>query len=368
MVSLIIMFALFSLRSDPPKTPATPLVKIVDIQVADLRDIKSEIKGLGRLTSALPLVLYSEVSGTVMEGTVPFQPAQFFRKGDLILKIDDRQIQLDIKSAKSDFLNALSSVLPEIKVDFPKEFQVWESYFNQCDVNRPLPVLPKTENQKIKLYLSRFNVYKLYYSVRNLEIRLEKHFFYAPFAGSITSADFRIGSIVRNGSRLGEVINLDNLEVEIPVPAEDIEWIDKNKPVGLESAELGKKWQGKIVRIGNSIDPNTQSVSVFVKLMENSKSEIFEGIFLEAHIPGKMVERAILIPRKVLYQDNYLYCIKNGRLDYREVKIARRQTDSVIITEGIADGDTIVTDVLQGVASGMLAKPKTDLSNERGQF
>jgi RND family efflux transporter MFP subunit len=276
-------------------------------------------------------------------------------------------MQLEIKSAKSDFLNALSSVLPEIKVDFPTDFQVWESYFNQCDVYSPLPPLPATENQKIKLFLSRFNVYKLYFSIRNLEIRLEKHFFYAPFSGSIISADFRVGSIVRNGSRLGEVINLDNLEVEIPVPAEDIIWIDKNKPVRLESVELGKQWQGKIVRIGNSIDQKTQSVSLFVKIIKSSTREIIEGIFLEAHIPGKVVENAILIPRKVLYQDNYLYCIKNGRLDYREVKIARRQTDSVIITDGIAEGDTIVAEVLQGVASGMLARPKNNVSDERSQ-
>jgi multidrug efflux pump subunit AcrA (membrane-fusion protein) len=366
--SIVIMISLFSLRSDPPKSPSTPQTKIVDIEAVHLKDIQSEIVGLGRLTSALPLVLYSEVSGIVMEGTVPFQPAQFFKKGDLILKIDDRQIQLEIKSAKSDFMNALSSVLPEIKVDFPKEFQVWEDYFNKCDVYSPLPPLPETDNQKIKLFLSRFNVYKLYFSIRNLEIRLEKHFFYAPFSGSIISADFRVGSIVRNGSRLGEVINLDNLEVEIPVPAEDIMWINKNIPVRLESAELGKQWQGKIVRIGNSIDQNTQSVSLYVKLIKNTTREIFEGIFLEAHIPGKVVENAILIPRKILYQDNYLYCIKNGRLDYREVKIVRRQTDSVIITDGIAEGDTIVAEVLQGVASGMLARPKDNTSDERSQF
>jgi multidrug efflux pump subunit AcrA (membrane-fusion protein) len=365
--SVIIMIALFSLRSDPPKAPAAPLVKIVDIEVAHLQDIESEIKGLGRLTSALPLVLFSEVSGTVMEGTVPFQPAQYFRKGDLILKIDDRQIQLDIKSAKSDFLNALSSVLPEIKVDFPTEFQVWESYFNRCDVYSSLPPLPETENQKIKLFLSRFNVYKLYFTIRNLEIRLEKHFFYAPFSGSIISADLRVGSIVRNGSRLGDVINLDNLEVEIPIPAEDIVWIDSSKPVTLTSSELNKKWSGKISRIGNSIDPKTQSVSLFVKITKRSKTDIFEGIYLKARIPGKVVKKAIQIPRKILYQDNYIYCIREGRLDYRTVKIARRQTDSVIISDGISQGDTIVTEVLQGVASGMLAQPKSGISEERSQ-
>jgi multidrug efflux pump subunit AcrA (membrane-fusion protein) len=360
--SIIIMIALFSLRSDPPKSPARPQTKIVEIEVAHLENIESEIVGLGRLTSALPLVLFSEVSGVVMEGTIPFQPAQFFRKGDLILKIDDRQIQLDIKSAKSDFLNALSSVLPEIKVDFPKEFQVWESYFNRCDVYSPLPPLPDTENQKIKLFLSRFNVYKLYFTVRNLEIRLEKHYFYATFSGSIISADLRVGSIVRNGSQLGEVINLDILEVDIPIPAEDVVWIDKSKPVTLISSELGKQWAGKILRIANSIDPKTQSVSIFVRLKATSMSEIFEGIFLRARIPGKVQKNAILIPQKILYQENFIYCIKDGRLDFRSIEISRRQTESVIVIAGISEGDTIVTEVLQGVANGMLARAKSSVS------
>jgi membrane fusion protein (multidrug efflux system) len=365
--SILIMIALFGLRSDPPKVLSTPQIKIVDIEVAHLDDIESEIVGLGRLTSALPLVLFSEVSGVVMEGTIPFQPAQFFRKGDLILKIDDRQIQLDIKSAKSDFLNALSSVLPEIKVDFPKEFEEWESYFNQCDVYSQLPSLPETENQKIKLFLSRFNVYKLYFTVRNLEVRLEKYYFFAPFSGSIISADLRVGSIVRNSSRLGEVINLDILEVEIPIPAQDVVWIDKNKPVTLISSDLGQQWQGKISRIGNSIDPKTQSVSLFVRLISKSLDNIFEGIFLRALIPGKIQKNSILIPRKILYQENNIYCIKNGRLDYRSVEISRRQTESVIVTAGISEGDTIVAEVLQGVATGMIARPKSSLSKERSE-
>jgi membrane fusion protein (multidrug efflux system) len=365
LVAFIIMLALFSLRSDPPKAVAVPQEKIVEIEVAQLRNIPTQINGLGRLTSAQPLVLYSEVSGTVMRGNIPFQPAQTFKRGELILKIDDRQIQLDIKSAKSDFLNALSSVLPEIKVDFPKEFDVWQSYFDKCDVYHPLPDLPETQNPKIKLFLIRFNVYKLYFSVRNLEIRLEKHYFYALFSGSIITADLRVGSIARNGSRLGEITNLENLEVEIPIPAEDIMWIDRNKIVTLTSLELGKEWKGKITRVGSAIDTRSQSVSLYVHLNHATTSEIFEGIFLQTSIPGKIVKNAISIPRKALYNDKHIYCIKNGRLDYRQIEIAKYETDSIIVTGGIMEGDTVVTEVLQGVASGMIARPRQVLMEER---
>jgi membrane fusion protein (multidrug efflux system) len=362
--SIIISISLFSLRSDPPKKPASPKEKIVNISVVKLEEISSSLNGLGKLTSAQPLVLFSEVSGIVQRGNISFRPAQFFRKGDLIVKIDDRQIKLDINSAKSDFLNALSSVLPEIKVDFPNEFRVWQDYFDKCDVYSPLPQLPEAQNQKIKLFLSRFNVYKLYFTVRNLEVRLEKYFFYAPFIGSILTADLAIGSTARNGSRLGEVINLEDMEVEIPVQVADVEWIDSRSPVTLVSSELNKEWQGKIVRIGSFIDPKTQSVSVFVRPEYSALKQLYEGIFLKAHMPGKKIKNAFSIPRKALYQEGYVYCIKKGRLDYRTVGIARRETNSVIIIEGIATGDTIVTEVLQGVATGMIARPKISQKRE----
>ena len=358
LASIIIAIFLFSLRTDPPKKPASPKEKIVDISVVKLGEITSALHGLGKLTSAQPLVLFSEVSGIVQRGNISFRPAQFFKKGDLIVKIDVRRIKLEINSARSDFLNALSSVLPEIKIDFPDEFKVWQDYFDQCDVYSTLPPLPEAQNQKIKLFLSRFNVYKLYFTIRSLEVHLEKHYFYAPFAGSILTTDLPIGSIARNGSRLGEVVNLEDMEVEIPVPASDIDWIDSTLPVKLVSTELNKQWQGKIVRIGSYIDPKTQSVSIFVRPKYSALQELYEGIFLKAQIPGKKIQNAFSIPRKALYQENFIYCITDGRLDYRSVEIARRETDSVIITGGIMTGDTVVTEVMQGVASGMIARPK----------
>ena len=212
-VGFLAMRFLISMKSEPPKRVQQQRVKIVGAEIVEYRKIPTSIVAYGRLTSAQPIVLFSEVAGTLIRGDVPFQPAQSFKKGDLLLKIDDRQISLDINTAKSDFLTSLATVLPEIKVDFPDEYEKWQRYFDNCDFDKCFQPLPQTEEQKIKMFLSRFNVYKLYYAVKNLEIRLEKHYFYAPFNGSVVSADLRVGSTARNGTRLGEIINLDHLEV-----------------------------------------------------------------------------------------------------------------------------------------------------------
>lgn len=356
--AFVAMRVLISLKTEPPKRKPRLRPKIVATQTVTLQDVPAKIIAYGRLRSSQPVILYSEVPGTLMRGSVPFRPAQSFKKGDLLLKIDHRQIRLDINTAKSDMLNALALVLPEIRVDFPEEYGTWQNYFNSCSFEKRLPDLPEAANLKIKLFLSRFNVYKIFFTVRGLEILLEKHFFYAPFDGSIVSTDLRVGSNARNGTRLGQIINLESLEMEVPVTAQDIQWIDHEKPVFLTSSEIGGKWQGKIKRIGKSINTQTQAVDVFIAVTESSDINLYDGVFMQAHIPGLIIKNAVAVPRKAIYADKFVYIIKDGKLDYREIKIARRETDTFIVNGGILNAEALVVDVMQGVAPGMPALAK----------
>jgi RND family efflux transporter MFP subunit len=364
-IGIVVMQVLAGFKKDPPQKAPAPRPKIVEATVTELSDVPAEIIAYGRLMSAQPVILYSEVSGTLMEGDVPFQPGQSFKRGDLLIKVDDRQMKLDLNSAKSDFLNALATVLPEIKVDFPDRYEIWQNYFNSCGFDKELASLPEVEDQKIKLYLTRFNVYKLYFTAQNLEIRLDKHYFHAPFEGSIVMTDLRSGSTVRSGSKLGEIINLENLEVEVPVATQDIQWINRQKPVTFSSLEIPGQWKGYIKRIGKSIDTQTQTVPVYISIDKTGSNHIYNGAFLEAHIAGTMIKNAVAVPQKAIYNERFVYLIKNGKFDYREVKIARKETDSVIVTGGIDTGDTLVVEVLQGVAPGMLATAKISGSGER---
>ena len=150
-VGFMAMRVLTSFKTDPPKIKPEPRPKIVEAKEVSLKDISAQIIAYGRIASSQPVILNSEVEGTLMKGNIPFRPAQSFTRGDLLIKIDDRQIRLDINTAKSDMLNALALVLPEIRVDFPEEYEVWQHYFNSCGFDRRLPNLPEAANQKIKL-------------------------------------------------------------------------------------------------------------------------------------------------------------------------------------------------------------------------
>jgi multidrug efflux pump subunit AcrA (membrane-fusion protein) len=366
-VAIITMFGLISLRSEPPKRTPQVHTKVVETTVVNLHSVPTKVTAHGRVTSSQPIQLFAEVSGTLEKGQVPFKPAQSFSKGDLLLKIDNRQAILNLKSAKSDLLNALATVLPEIKLDFPKEYQVWQDYFNSCEFDKKIDYLPETNNQKIKLFLSRFNVYKLYFSVSNLEILLDKHSFYAPFDGSIVTADIRVGSTARNGSLLGEIINLEEMEVAVPVEADDIQWIDREQQVRLTSSDVTGEWSGMISRIGSHIDTRTQTVDLYIAVENGHNTALLNGVFLTAHIPGKNIDNAFPVPSKAIYEDRYVYLIDDGRLVTKDIVILRKEPDKIIVNGGISDGDTLVIEIMQGVTPGMPAQSKLMVSEAGGR-
>ncbi len=148
------------------------------------------------------------------------------------------------------------------------------------------------------------------------------------------------------------------------MPVNDIEWIDKDKPVIFTSTEMSGSWSGRVKRIGKNIDTRTQTVQVFIAVQNSKKSGLFNGAFLEANIPGKTINNAISIPRKLIYDNQYVYLVTNGQLEYRRIKVARREMNSVIINSGLAVNDTLVTEVLQGVAAGMPAKPNLSVEKQ----
>ncbi len=352
-VGLAVMQFLSSFKTPPAKKPPEKAEKLVRTEKVVLSNIPVQIIAYGRVVSARPVTLYSEVQGTLEQGDQTFQPGQLFKKGQLLIKIDDRQNMLDINKAKSDLLNALASVLPEIKIDFPEEYPRWQKCFDNCGFDCPVPDLPKANNNKIKLYLSRFNIYKIYFTIRNLEILHEKHFLYAPFYGSIVSTALRVGSNARPGTRLGEIISLEDLEVEMPVTATDIQWITLNQPAILTSSEISGRWSGQIIRVGKTIDSRTQTAQIYIAVEQGPDKKLYDGVFMKAEIPGREIQNAVKISRQALYNQKFVYVVQNKKLSRRDVHIARNEPDYVIVDSGLENEDMLVTDLLQGVVAGM---------------
>ncbi len=362
------MRMLLGMRETRPPHAAPPRPLRVNTQVAQLVPTPTEILAYGRVRSAQPLDLFSEVTGIIEAGDRPFRDGQRFERGDLLIRIDDRSLKLRIASRKSQLLSALAGVLPEIKVDFPDEFPIWQGYFNDLDIEGDLSDLPPAGHDRVRLFLARHRIHEIYYDIREMEILLEKHEFIAPFGGVIVDAALREGATARAGSRVGAILGLDELEVEVSLPAADLTWIEQGGVVRLRNLEQGTNYSANIARIGGILDPKTETVSVYLSIGDAKASDagsLVDGVFLEARFPGRTIAAAVALPQEALQSGESVYLLSNGKLERRSVSVARREERRVLIAEGLAEGDSVVTDLLQGVAPGMPASARNSAREDQ---
>jgi multidrug efflux pump subunit AcrA (membrane-fusion protein) len=79
------------------------------------------------------------------------------------------------------------------------------------------------------------------------------------------------------------------------------------------------------------------------------------GQFVEVLIKGRHLDRAAVIPRSTIHDENTVWVVdpKENRLWFRNVDIARTNHTGVVIQEGLNDGEQIVISPLKAVSNGM---------------
>ncbi len=347
----LFMSFLASQKEAPPERPKPEVVNYVKAIEFMPGDIETEIEAYGRVGSLQKLNLTAEVGGRLLAGRMPFKEGQNFTRGQLLCKIHDTEQQLSLQARKSTFLNLLASILPDLRIDFSDRYPEWQAYFNAIDLEKNLPEIPKMESSKEKTFLATKSILSEFYNIRSLEENLRKYKVYAPYNGTISQVNVEVGSIVNPGTLIGSIIRTDRLELVIPVELRDISFVESGKRVEIEG-QNDKKWRGQVVRIAGLVDPNTQSVNVFIAIENSIRGEIYDGLYLKAKIPGKVVKDAMSIPRSIIRNKDEVFIVEGGLLKTRKIIIQKVSDDNAIVS-GLNAGDLLVIDAPANASNNM---------------
>ena len=331
----------------------------VSVNTFEPGDIRSEIEITGRVNSTERIELLSEVQGVLQGGDSPFRTGVRFSRSDILLRIDQTEAELDLNAQRSRFFSALASSLSDIKFDYPDQYDAWADYADQFEPEETLPDLPAIENRQLRLYLTSRGIFDQYYSIRSAENRLTKYSIRAPFSGELREADLNPGNLVQPGVRLGEFTG-DTFELETFVSLRDIGFISRGDSVELITPSAGDTLQGTILRIGSSVDPNTQAFPVFIEVQDRS---LRSGQYLEGRISGKLLENAVEIPRNLLSRSNTILIAEDGKATHKEVEPLLFKQETVIVS-GLNADDKVI-ELRAGAAS--LAGASVTIADNDGQ-
>jgi len=346
---------LISQKELPPQRPKTEIKNYVSVVPVAYQPIPVSIEAFGRVGSSQQLNLVAEVGGKLLPGNISFKEGTNFRQGDVLAKISNSEQLLNLQSRKSNFLNLVASVLPDLKIDFPDNYDQWDAYYNNIDLDKTLPVLPKELTPKAKAFLATKNILSEYFAIKSLEENLRKYTLIAPYNGSIQSVSIEIGSVVNPGSVVASIIRTDRLELKIPIELKDFENISIGTKVSIfQEGSENKSWTGKVVRKADFVDANTQSVSAYVSI-DSPKSDVYDGMYLRAVIPGKVVKEGMRIQRSIVQNKSEVFVVEDNKLQTKKINIAQITQDEVVFN-GLTPGSMLVVDAPSNASNNMVVE------------
>lgn len=325
------------------------------VKISEVKNTKETIPlyYTGRVGSSEYVELATEVSGTVLKTNTPLKEGQNFKKGELLLELSGSYSAATLKSVKSDFLKVLSSNLPDFQVDFPEYYPKWEAFFEEIDMESPLPIMPKIESNKEKIFLASNSILSGYYAVVQQEVNVSCFKMYAPFDGYYKSVNKEVGTYASADAVIAEIVRSDKLEIVVPVGIDDAKKLKVGSSVFINTEQGNLK--AKLKRKAGFVDELTQSVNIYLEYYTTIYGELLEGEYVTIEFDLDSQNPGILVPRESVMDDNTVFTVSDGKLKKSGVEVIQHLEDQILIG-GLIDGESVVIESLLSVSEGQVVQ------------
>ncbi|RTE54352.1 efflux RND transporter periplasmic adaptor subunit [Arenibacter aquaticus] len=358
---LLIIGSFFGAKKiiDSKKTPRPrpeKVIKTVFVEKVKNGNVPIVVPANGNLVAKRRVELYAEVQGIFRPGKKLFKPGQEYRKGEVLIQIDPAEYYASVQSAKSNLYNLITSIMPDLRLDYPEVYGKWQRYLANFDLEESVPDLPEMASEKEKYFISGRGILSNYYNLKNMEQRLSKYTIRAPFNGVLTEALVTEGSLVRSGQKLGEFINTSSYELEVAISKSYSDLLKVGEVVELRSIDEAKTYEGTVTRINGRVDLGSQTINAYIEV---NNPNLREGMYLEAYLKAKEETNAIEVNRSLLTENGEIFVVRDSVLDLVPVNPVYFSDEKVVL-KNVPEGLSIVSKPVMGAYSGMLVKVYKD--------
>lgn len=311
----------------------------VPVIEANPTSITSEIPFTGRVVPEDEIQLFAEVSGNLISESKAFKAGTYFRKGEVLIHIDDREQKQAVMNQKSQFQSLIAQILADINIDYPEEYEAWSTYLSDINLEDELETLPTSSDKKFNLFLVGRGVNANYFAIKQSEIRLSKYKMKAPYSGVVTENLLDPGTLVRASQKLGQFTKTSSYEIEASINAKDRFFIKKGDDVLVTIEGNGSQTlNASIARINSRIDATTQTLLIYLKI---KNGDVLAGQYVSGSIAGEVFDNALKVASKSLVRSNMVFIASDSIAVIKQVDVLASIKDSLII-RGLSAGDLVI--------------------------
>ncbi|MDF2177225.1 efflux RND transporter periplasmic adaptor subunit [Aliiglaciecola sp. CAU 1673] len=365
-VAIAVAAGMIAGREPPEKTVQENKAFLVDTTAVYKQDLNFVVNSQGTVLPKYETTLSSQVSGKIMSLSPNFIEGGMFKKGDVLLMLEQDDYLTALKTAEAELARA-KAAYEEEEARGKVAAEEWKSVKNS--------VAPELGLRKPQLAKEKANVLAAEAQLELAKRNLARTEIRAPYDGMVKSKLVDVGHFVTTGSQLGVIYGTEVAEVRLPLSDNDLAYLELPSAEGEASVVLSAKvagqqmqWSGKLVRNEGVVDQQSRVIYAVVEVPDpyarNASSNHLPlkfGRFVKAEIQGNHAEDMVVLPRSVLRLDGSVLVVDTERkLRIREVQVQKADEKFVYIQSGLEQGELVTTSAVPNPVDGMAVRLPTD--------
>jgi len=304
-----------------------------------------DIQALGTVGASRGVDLTVETTGIVQ--SVNFVSNQKVAAGALLVQLDDTQQRADLTAQRA------------------------AAALDQQNLERALELQKRGVGSETSVEQAQAAASASQAQVAKLEAIVEQKRLIAPFDGTMGIPRIDLGQFIQPGTIVATLQNLDVLRADFSVPEQSLNLVHMDQPVRFGVDDSDMPFSGKIVGIEPKVDPATRLVLIRAEI-SNPEGKLSPGQFVQVRVELPREEGVVAVPQTAviasLYGD-FVYVVRPAdaapaqpapaapaadaakpaaqapSLVARQVfvKLGRRTGGLIEITDGLKEGDEVVT-------------------------
>jgi len=346
-----------SAQTAPPPAKASPPQRVVPVTVgkAIAKEVPLDVDSIGTVQAVATVTLRTRVEAQVSEVLV--EDGARVRKGDVILRLDARSIDAQIRQAEA-LVQRDTVLLDQARRTVKRQEDLQQREVGArtlLEDSRSAASAAEATLASDQAQLELLRVQRTYYTIQ------------APIDGRIGSVGLKVGNIAKTGDSttpIGTINQFQPIYVAFPVPQRHIVALRQaiatgTAVVNVRPQGLDHVVKGKVAFVDNSFDPASGTISVRA-LFDNGDEQLWPGTLCTVKVTLRM-EPGVTVPREAVQSSqkgSFVYVVEDGAAKVRPVEIARLLENEAVVLSGLSGGETVVTDGQLQLTNGVKVQPR----------
>lgn len=283
----------------------------------------------GKLVPDEEVDLSFETSGKIID--INFTEGSFVTEGQLLAKVNDSQLQAQLKRLEAQMPLAEDRVFRQ-------------NALLQRDA------VSKEAYEQVKTELATLNA-----DIENVKANIAMTELRAPFDGIIGLRQVSTGAYASPTTVIAKLTKITPLKVEFSVPERYARQVRKGTNLTFRIEGFLNEFNSQVYATESRIDDNTHTLTVRA-LYPNKNGELLPGRYADITLKQEEIKEALAIPSEAIVPEmgkNKVFVYRSGNAYPADVVIGIRTEAEVQIIKGLSAGDTILTSGTLQLRTGM---------------